>query len=242
MLINTRGIVLQQFKYSETSLIIKIYTEELGLQSYIVKGIRSQTSKQKLAYFQPLSLVDMVVYYRENKQLQKIKEIKSSYAWHHIPFSVNKQTVLLFLDEILYKTLREESPNKKLFSFIYDSLHWFDIEEDNFLNFHLFFLLQFSRYLGFSPKLNNNKSIPEFFDLQEGVFISVEPLHPYFIRGLITRDLHFLLHQNIDTVKNLKFDTTRRRNLLDTIITYYQLHLPEIGIFKSLRVLTDVMH
>ncbi len=241
MLIKTRGIVLQQFKYADSSLIVKIYTEALGLQSYMVKGGRSKKSTQKPAYFQPLSLIDMVVYHKENKQLQAIKEITSAYAWRHIPFNVEKQTILLFLDEMLYKTLREESPNQHLFDFIYNSLHWFDLEEKQYLNFHLFFLLQISRFLGFYPKLTERKRV-EYFDLQEGVFLTSEPIHPYYCSNPVTEDLLFFLHQTLDTVKSYPLNTFRRRSLLDTIISYYQLHLPEMGSVQSLEVLTTVLH
>ena len=206
MLIKTRGIVLQHFKYSETSLIVKIYTEELGLQSYMVKGSRSKKSTQKPAYFQPLSLVEMVVYYKENKQLQTIKEIKSAYSWHDIPFNAQKQTVLMFLDEILYKTLREESPNKKLFSFIYNSLHWFDLEKEYFINFHIFFLLQLSRFLGFYPKESSGNN--DYFDLREGCFITQPPAHPFYIEGLVTKDLLFFLNQ----APQRKFPTRKIRS------------------------------
>ncbi len=241
MLIKTRGIVLQQFKYSDSSLIVKIYTEELGLQSYMVKGSRSKKSTQKPAYFQPLSLIDLVVYHKENKQLHAIKEITSAYAWKHIPFNVEKQAILLFLDEMLYKTLREESPNQPLFNFIYNSLHWFDLEEKDYLNFHLFFLLQISRFLGFYPKLTQYNKV-EFFDLQEGIFLTAEPVHPYYSTNPVTEDLLFFLHQTIETSKGYPLSTFRRRNLLETLISYYQLHLPEMGTIKSLEVLTAVLH
>ncbi len=242
MLVKTKGVVLQHVKYSESSLVVKIFTEELGLQSYMVKGGRSKKSSQKPAYFQPLSLVDMVVYHKENKQLHSIKEIKSAYSWHDIPFNIEKQTVLLFLDEILYKTLREESPNKKLFEFIYNSLHWFDLEKENYNNFHLFFLLQLSRFLGFYPKTGENVANSGVFDLQEGTFILSPPAHPYFIEGVVIKDLLFFLNGNIDSIKSFRQGTARRRNLLDALVTFYQLHLPGMGKIKSLDVLTAIIH
>jgi DNA repair protein RecO (recombination protein O) len=242
MLIKTRGVVLQHFKYSETSLVVKIFTEELGLQSYMVKGSRSKKSKLKPAYFQPLTLLEMVVYHKENRQLHSVKEIKSAYSWRHIPFNIQKQTVILFLNEILYKTLREEVPDKKLFEFIYNSLHWFDLEEENFVNFHIFFLLHLSRFLGFFPKETPGITNAVFFDLKEGFFTPGQPVHPYYIEGDVAKDMLFFLNRNIDSIKSFKYGTKRRRNLLDALVTYYQLHLPEMGKIKSLDILTAVIH
>jgi DNA repair protein RecO (recombination protein O) len=116
------------------------------------------------------------------------------------------------------------------------------LEEENFVNFHLFFLLQLSRFLGFYPKENSNVSNADFFDLKEGLFTVSPPVHPYFIEGVVTKDLLFFLNQNIDSVKNFSSGTTRRRNLLNALVTFYQLHLPEMGKIKSLDVLTAVMH
>ncbi len=240
MLVKTKGVVLQSVGYSDTSLIVKIFTEALGLQSYMVKGVRSAKSKQKSAYFQPLSLVDMIVYHKENRQLHSIKEIRAAYAYKNIPFNIQKQTVLLFIDEILYKTLREEGANTELFSFIYNSLHWFDLEEKDFLNFHIFFLMQLTRYLGFYPKTTSVS--PDYFDLQEGIFVQRQPVHSYFISQKELSDFRLFLRQSIEAVKKIPLGTARRRRLLDILITYFQLHLPGMGSIKSIDVLTTILH
>ncbi len=242
MIIKTRGIVFQSVNYSDTSLIVKIFTETLGLQSYMVKGARSAGSKQKTAYFQPLSLLDLVVYHKENRQINTIKEIRSAYAYKHIPFDIHKQTMLLFLNEILYKSVREEGANKALFSFIYNSLHWFDLEREEYLNFHIFFLLQLTKYLGFYPKINSAPLHSGFFDLEEGIFVNVQPMHNYYISHHELEDFTAFLTQSIEDVKKLPIGTVRRRKLLDILISYYQMHLPGMGNIKSLDVLTAVLH
>ena len=242
MLIKTRGIVFQSVNYSDTSLIVKIFTEALGLQSYMVKGARSVRSKQKIAYFQPLSLIDLVVYHKENRQIHNIKEIRSAYAYKHIPFDIHKQTILLFLNEILHKSIREEGANEALFSFIYNSLHWFDLEREEYLNFHVFFLMQLTKYLGFYPKIISAHGSSGFFDLEEGTFVNVQPVHNYYISQHELEDFRALLNQSIEDVKRLPIGTKRRRRLLDILISYFQLHLPGMGNIKSLDVLTAVLH
>ena len=115
MLFNTRGIVFQKVNYSESSIIVKIYTEEFGIQSYIIKGIKSKRSSFKLAYFQPLTILDLVVYHKENKNIHNIKEVKVLYAYHDVMINPVKQSFLFFLNEILFKTIKEETQNKLLF-------------------------------------------------------------------------------------------------------------------------------
>ncbi len=238
MIVKSRGIVFQQFKYADTSLIVKIFTEELGMRSYMVKGVRSKKAKFKPSLFEPLTLLEMQVYNKPNQNLQHIKEARVTYQWHHISFSIEKQTVLLFLDEILYKTVREESPNKELFQWIFHQLSWFDLEEQHFINFHLFFMLQLTRFLGFYPKNEYFKSTSDLvFDMQEGHFSRHRPFHPYFIEKDTAQNLLLLLQSSLNTLKNFHISNQKRRQLLDMLVSYYQLHLPELGKIKSLEIL-----
>ncbi len=242
MILQTKGIVFQSVKYGDTSLVVKIFTEELGLQSYMVKGVRSKRAKLKPSLFEPLTLLDMEVYYKPNQNLHYIREARVDNPWHHIPFSNEKQSILLFLDEILYKCVREELPNKELFTWIYHSMIWFDLEEEHFLNFHLFFLFQLSRFLGFYPKSDVPASETILvFDLQEGGFLEHRPLHPYFTEGMAAQKLHLLMQSSTETLKTLHMTTKERRMVLDSLLAFYQLHLPELGKIKSLEVLRMMM-
>lgn len=242
MILHTKGIVFQSVKYGDTSLIVKIFTETLGLQSYIVKGVRSQKAKLKPSLFEPLNLLDLVVYHKSNQNLHHIKEAQVDYPWHHIPFSMEKQAILLFLDEILYKCVREENPNKELFSWIYHSLVWFDTEERQFMNFHLFFLVQLGRFLGFSLK---KTALPlqqvRFFDMQMGSFSAHRPGHAYFSEGVAAQKLLLLVQANAHTLKSVSIATRERRLVLESLLAFYQLHLPELGKIKSLEVLRLMM-
>jgi len=242
MILQTKGIVFHSVKYGDTSLVVKIFTEELGLQSYMVKGVRSKKGKLKPSLFEPLTLLDMEVYYKPNQNLHHIKEARVDVPWHHIPFSIEKQSILLFLDEILYKCIREELPDKDLFTWIYHSLIWFDMEEEYFLNFHLFFLFQLSRFLGFYPMSDALASETiRVFDLQEGGFSGHRPLHPYFTEGVAAQKLHSLMQTSTETLKKLFITTKERRLVLDSLLAFYQLHLPELGKIKSLEVLRMMM-
>lgn len=236
MIVTTKGIVLHKVKYGETSLIVKIFTEELGLQSFMVKGALGKSSKMKPSYFQSMSLLELVMYQKPNQNLHQLREVRMAHSWHHIPFSVEKQSILMFLNEVVYKTIRQEHPDKELFHWLYHTLVWFDWEEQLFLNFHLFFLMQFSRFLGFSPKGAKEANLP-YFDMQEGIFVAHEPFHPYFLDGETVADFRKLILTGLENIEELKLNNIRRRNILDALTTFYQLHLPELGKIKSLDVL-----
>lgn len=241
MLIRTKGIVFQSVKYGESSLIVKIFTEVLGLQSYIVKGVRRPKAKIKPSMFEPLTLLELVVYHKPGQNLQHIKEIRVDHAWRHIPFSVEKQTVLLFLNEILHKTIREEHPNEELFAWIYHSLVWFDAEETSFPDFHLYFLVRLSRFLGFYPK-NTPLSVSQirYFDMQEGSFTAHRPAHAYFSEGTAAQKLFLLLQASPGSLKDISFSAKERRLVLDSILSFYNLHLPAMGKIKSLDILRTI--
>jgi DNA repair protein RecO (recombination protein O) len=236
MIVATRGIVFHKVKYGESSLIVKILTEEFGLQSFMVKGASGKSSKMKPSYFQPLSLLELVMQQKPNQNLQHLREVRMAHAWHHIPFSVEKQSILMFLNEVVYKTIRQEHPDKELFNWMYHVLVWFDLEEEQFLNFHLFFLMQLSRFLGFFPKGAAVANRP-FFDMQEGVFTNAKPFHPYFLEKQSTADFRQLITTGLERIATLKLNNERRRNMLEVLTSFYQLHLPELGKIKSLEIL-----
>ena len=154
MIHKTRGIVLHQLKYSETSLIVKIYTERLGLQTYLVKGARSKRSAFSSSHFQPMTLLDLVVYHREKNEIQHLKEAEISEPFHSISSDLRKSTIALFLSEVLMKALNDGEANDELFTFMASSLDFLDMQEEGIEYFHLFFLSRLSLYLGFYPRGN----------------------------------------------------------------------------------------
>ncbi|NOX87340.1 MAG: DNA repair protein RecO [Chlorobi bacterium] len=240
MLQTTRGIVFKYINYSETSIIAKIYTEEFGLLSFIIKGVRGKRSKTRLALFQPLTLLDIEVGFRENKNLQYLKEVKVAHAYTTLPVDTIKRTFLFFIDELLYRSIREEMPNKLLFNWLFDSLTWLDLTTMEITNFHLVFMVQFSRFLGFYPKKNVGEHL-QVFDLREGQFTDHIPQHPDYAGGMQAELLDLLLETSFEKNNELEISYSERRNLLDVLITYFQLHLPGFGEMKSVEILHEVL-
>ena len=229
MIQQTKGIVLSSIKYAESSIICRIYTESLGLQSYLVNGVRKK--KGKNTYYQPLNILDLEVYHKEKSGLQRIKECKIGYQYQEAPFHIYKSSVLLFLAEVLAKCLKEESPNIGLFSFLESSLIYFDKKDFN-SDFHLHFLVGLSDFLGFCPEENYNNW--PFFDLTEGCFCAVAPTHQHFIQEpLITTFTKLISGHTI--VHN-------KKDLLGVLLNYYALHIEGFGKVQSFEVLQTVLN
>lgn len=223
MLVKTRGIVLGLIKYKETSIIVNIYTEVLGTKSYIVNGVRDK--KGKIAFFQTLTILDMVVYDNSSKGLNRISEYHVFRPYKSASFEQRKIAVLLFLSELFIKTLKEEHPDEELFSFMVKRLSLFDEMEEEYEDFHLIFLLDYAAYLGIRPS-------------------SAEDIAKDFGR-LLDKDVELLLNDllNQEEEKNtfsLKISGSLRRRVLEVLIDYYQIHFPSMGRIQSLAILKDV--
>jgi DNA repair protein RecO (recombination protein O) len=240
MLHSTKGIVLHTVKYSETSLIVKIYTETFGLQSYMVKGIRKQKSKTKPAAFQHLSLVNLVVYHREKATLQSIREIQIAYPYSSLPFDIRKSSIALFITELLYKSIREEESNPKMFRFIWDSCVQLDFTEVQHHLFHLWFAVHLSAFLGFMPQ-GSEGAKRMFFNMKEGIFQVSRPDHEYFMDETLSDCFHKLIGLPDAGMTLPGISTEIRDLLLDRILVYYQLHLSGFRGLRSVQVLHTLL-
>ena len=237
----TRGIVFRQTKYSDSSLVVRILTEEMGLRTYIIKGARGPKSKMKASLFQPLTLLELVVSQKEKTDLQHIREARVAYSYQSMHLDIRKSSILLFLNELLYKSIQEEAVNPELFHFIFDHLILLDQTLENPANFHLLFVIHLSRNLGFFPHgsyLNENT----VFDLTEGQFLQAEALPAEnFITGLNCAWFSKLLATSPEKFYSVALPSAVRAELLEKILRYYHLHLPLTGEFKSHIVLHDVL-
>jgi DNA repair protein RecO (recombination protein O) len=237
----TRGIVFRQVKYSDSSLVVRILTEETGLCSYIVKGARGPKAKIRSSLFQPLTLLDLVVIQKEKNDLHHIREARVSYPYQFIHLDIRKSSILLFLNELLYKSIQEETVNPELFKFIYDHLVLLDRTEENPANFHLLFAIHLTQYLGFFPQgryLNEHTA----FNLPEGHFVQAEALPAEnFITGSTCAWFSKLLETSPGEFFSLHVPSATRTELLEKILRYYHLHLPLTGEFKSHIILHDVL-
>jgi DNA repair protein RecO (recombination protein O) len=240
----TKGIVLRTLKYGETSIIATVYTELFGIQSYIVKGIRQAVKKtgSKAIYFQPAAILDMVVYHNELKNLQFIKEYQWGYLFEHVLFDVVKNTVALYIVELLQHSLKQPEANPEMYYLAEDTLKQLDKGSPTLTaNLPLYFTLHLAGELGFRIQGEYGVDTP-VVDLQEGVFIADKPNHPHYLDSTAAKHTSQLLTINFyNDLEKLLLSRSTRRELLAAYQGYLALHIQDFGELKSWAILQEVL-
>lgn len=237
--------MLRTVKYGETSVIVSIFTEVFGVQSYLINGVRTTTGKGggKAILFQPSAILDMIVYHNELKQLQRIKEFKWAHLYQHILSEVRKNAVAMFMIELLTRCLKQPEANADLFNFAEDAFLMLDRSSNAVTaNFPLFFALHLPVFFGLRIHDNYNEDKP-ILDLQEGCFVGEHPSHPYFLedrQAFITSQI--LKVQQPGELEDIKLNHDFRRHLLFTYETYYKLHIQDFGTLRTLPVLKEILN
>lgn len=241
MLIKTRGIVFRHLKYSETSVITDIFTEEVGLITFLVNGVRTPKAKISANLLQVCSLVDVVAYHQPEKTMQRIKEIQAGYIYSSLPFDVHKSAIGMFMLEVARRAIREQEANQPLFQYLWDVFTFLDTEKSAYANLHLSFLTHLSYYLGFMPTDDAGRT-GIVFDMKEGVFLenagnqylmSMQMTHIF--RGLLRYDW-----RESYQISGITRET--RRLMLQDLLTFYRLQIenfPEIQSFKIYQEIFD---
>lgn len=219
-------------------MIITVYTLEFGRVSYLVHGVDKKKSATRSAFFQPLSVVNMEVTHQPAKELQYIKEIRLNYVFTSIPYNPIKNSIALFLSEVLYRTLRRVEVDERLYFFLENSIETFDSSTEGVSNFHLIFLIKLSRYLGFEPNRDENNHL--YFDLMNGVFQKEKPHHVHYLLPEDAALFEQCLQTDFDAMQHLKLTRQQRVKLLESIVAYYRLHVPDFHGLKSLEVLKNL--
>ena len=238
MLVKTKAIVLTSLKYGDSDLIVKCLTQE-GMKSYMLKRIfGSKSKKVKLAYFQPLSLLELTANHNKKGRLNSIREVRTSYFQETIPVDIQKQSIALFLAEVLASSIREGDSDPSLFEYVETALIWLDTHK-RIANFHLLFLFKLTRYLGFNPDVKNSDEA--YFDLMEGSFTRSRPLNPFIEKEKIVL-FKSLIGINFDDLDSLGLNARKRQILMEVLMSYYGFHLEGFKEPKSLNVLKDVFN
>jgi len=241
MLHKTAGIALKTTHYADNSIVVHIFTEVFGMQSYLINGARKLKARISANLFQPLHLLDLVVYYKDTAGLQRIKEARQYPVLKEIPLDITKGSIAIFLNEILYKVLRHQSPDPFLFNFIQQSAIWLDETEQGLANFHLVFLIKLSRFLGFLPLQQPNRKLP-YFNLQEGVFSNSLPPHSYVLQDPHTTIFLQLLQTDFKGSQDIRMSKEDRKYLLEKVLEFYKLHTENFGQVNSLYILEETFH
>ncbi len=240
MLVKSPAIVLGSVKYGDSSIILKTYTRESGVKSFIAGGLQNKKGVLRPALVQPLSQLSLVFYEKsKGGGLKRIKEASVYKPYKQLFFDPVKSSLTMFLAEVLSHVLQEEEPDPQLFDFVSDSLVILDELQAGVGNFHLAFLLQLTDYLGFKPEeagLNAN-----YFDLLNGGYISFEPPHFHFIDHTVTPFWKKLQNLSLADLSSLKLNKEIREKLLTAVLEYYRLHIKDFGKLRSLDVVKTLL-
>ena len=242
MLVRTNAIVISTVKYGDSSLITRCYCKELGLKSFMLKGIlTSKKGGLKKSLFQPLNLINISTQIKNqsNQKLNFIREGSLNVHFKEIPLRIKKNAIALFISEVISRVIYEEgNPNIALYSFLENSI--MRLEKDEFSPvFHLKFLTLLSDQLGFYPNLMCQEK--EFFNMESGCFCE-NSNSKYAVGGETVRAFKELLGINFDDIVQIKISTTLRIKVLDFLIDYFNIHLPRFGKIKSIAVLHEIFH
>lgn len=243
MIHKTKGIVLRAVKYGETSLVVTIFTELFGLQSYIVNGVRVPTKKgtAKANLFQPTAMLELVAYRNELKNLQRLKEFRWGYLYQHILSDVRKNAVALFMIELLSKCLKQPEANPELYYFVEDALQHLDEANDTVTaNFPLFFALHLAVFFGFRISDEFTDNI-HYLDLEEGMFVEEQPSHSHYLQDREAAAVsHMLKIMQPEELQEVALNQQMRRRMMLAVEEYYMLHIPDFGTMKTLPVLREI--
>ena len=239
MLEKTRGIVLHTLRYGDDSMIVDVLTETRGTMAFLVRIPKSRKSAVKIPLLRPLNIVHLDMDVRQNRALQRIRDVHVMEPYESIPYEPMKEMVALFLGEVLYYALKHEDRNERLFQFLLYSLHWFDAASTDYVNFHLTLLIKLTRYLGFWPNCEG-RGQQQFFDLIEAEFTPYRPLHGQCLSVEESEWVPRFLRMNYASMRRFKMSRQQRNYALDVICNYYRLHIPEFPAVKSLDVLKEV--
>ncbi len=239
MHISTRAIVLQTIKYSESSVICKLFTEQLGVVSYIINGVRSSKGKNKAAILQPLTILEIEVSQRENKQLQRLTEYRRAVNFQSILFDVRKSSVAVFIIEVLGKTISTNEPHPEIFNLTVDCLVHLDKMEVLNPDFHLIYLLSLSGHLGFQPQGQFSEQTP-YFNLREGYFCNAVVETQSLATKENSKCISLLLRADVLQDSVIITDRSYRKQVLHCLLQYYRHHIEDMAGIKSLDVLEAV--
>ncbi|QTY26796.1 DNA repair protein RecO [Flavobacterium sp. CS20] len=237
MFVKTQAVVISNVKYRDSDLIVKCYTKALGSVTFMVKGVlKSKKGKFRASMFQPLSLIDIEMQYRNKSHLEYFKEVQLSHHLNELQSNVYKSSLVMFLSEILKSVIVEEEQNVKLYKFINESVLYLE-NTTKYANFHIAFILKLSSFLGFYPHLSTHKD-EIYFNLSEGLFQNFES--PYTLNLGLSNLFSEFIRNDFNNNQHLQLSKKQRSDILKLLINYYELHIENFKSPKSLEVIEQI--
>lgn len=238
MLSKSKGIVLQITRYTDSGIIAHILSQKYGLIALMVKGIHSKKRGHITAYFQPLHILSLEIYYKESRSIQSLKEVSLDRGLNLVPFDYSRNAIAFFVGEVLKKTLNENEPDDEIYNFVTNSIIFLD-SAPNINNYHIAFLISLASFLGIEPA-NTFSDSNIFFDMQNGEYLSSPPLHGFYMDRDFSKLLFNFSKTSLEDCGDIKLSGKLRTQFLEILLTYYSMHLQGLKKIKSLVVLAEV--
>ncbi len=237
MIITTQALVFSSIKYAEADLIVTCFTKDYGIKTYLLRGVlKSRKGKLRVSYFQPLTQLEITAVHKDKGTLERMKEVKIIHPYQTLHSQITKSALVLFLSEILSVCIQEEERNTQLFDFLSHAFIWLD-KNNRIANFHILFLLKLSAYLGFYPHLD--KTHNQYFNLLGGNF-QKNNTNDYCVTGSKIECFKTFFGINFDRLEHIKLTGKLRLEILNLLLSYYQLHLQGFKKPKSVDVLVQL--
>lgn len=235
----TRCIVLRTVKYGDRSLIIDLLTREYGRVSVIWRVPKLGKGGVRRQYFQSLSILEVNYDRRSATSLPQLKEARIAEPYVTLHYDNVKLCVSFFIAEFLCLATRSEQYNPYLYDFVENSLVWYDASSVASANFHLMFMIRVSKFLGFYPNVDDYAD-GDFFDLRAGLFTHYPPTHKDFLGSEEARNIRNLMRMSASNMHLFRFSRVQRNNVIEVLLRFYTLHIPDFHALKSWDVLREV--
>lgn len=239
MIVKTEALVIRTVKYADNKMIVDMFTRSEGRLSFAVKTSAAAKGKFRRQIFQPLTLLYIEAEVNERQQLHRLREATVSHPYKTLTYDADKLSITIFASEFLYFVLRDEVSNPSLFDFVADSLKWLDEARSQYANFHLVFLIRISRFLGFYPNVTDYHE-GDWFDLRNASFVSSSPNHNDCVDQEESRHIQTIMRMNYNNIHLFKMSRHDRQRLLEVLVHFYQIHIPNFPEMKSLEVLSTI--
>lgn len=228
-------------RYGESSLVVHCYTEQSGRQTYMIKGVRKSRKQNRSNLFQPLFILDFEVYHKNTAGIQLVKEVNRAIPLNSIPFDITKSTQAIFMAEVLYRVLKEEEANPMQAHFLINTIQYLDALEEASPDFHILFMFQLSKHLGFYPQ-NNYGDGNSYFNLASGLYkpFGADPELQLNEADSILWNRYLSL--DMQSIIDSDFNGSQRKNMLNNLVRYFKFHVAGMGEIRSLEVLHTFFH
>jgi len=237
MIVSTKGIVLQTVKYSDNSLIAKIFTRKNGVVSFMIKNTFSKKSKQPASFFSPLTILNLVYNEPYSEKLTFLKEVNIAHPFHSISMDFKKSTLLLFEQELLKKLLyNANAPDETLFDFITKHLIELEVSQEIAPDFHIVFLIRLIQQLGYSPERNFSLQT-SYFSIEDSNFGNCFFETPNFL----SKEASFYLFNILNNHNYPLPDKKTRMELLNGMILYLMKYNKQIKGIESVNILSEIL-